>query len=151
MTAVRAPGVWQPSYWSAARGCRCFLPPPALDPSTFLALRSPFRRQFRRSDRTRSNVHSTAPSVRVSILGVSVSFRLVASSNSCGDYCNDATVLVKPNRGTPVSCLCYHLLMGISEDKACYCKADKPKGEPIFSPLKKMKVLKKIKRRIGLG
>lgn len=41
--------------------------------------------------------------------------------------------------------------MGISEERNCNCKADKNK-ENILSPLKgKMKVLKKIKKRMGLG
>ena len=45
-----------------------------------------------------------------------------------------------------------NILMGISENKTCTCKADKVKGDEVFSPLKgKMKVLKKIKRRMGLG
>lgn len=45
--------------------------------------------------------------------------------------------------------------MGIKEDSPCNCKAlDKEDKKPntLFSPLKgKMKVLKKIKRRMGLG
>jgi protein neuralized len=42
--------------------------------------------------------------------------------------------------------------MGISENRSCTCKDDKVKGDDIFSPLKgKMKVLKKIKRRMGLA
>ncbi|XP_057665766.1 protein neuralized isoform X1 [Diorhabda carinulata] len=42
--------------------------------------------------------------------------------------------------------------MGIQENKACNCKSVETKGENKFSPLKgKMKVLKKIKRRMGLA
>lgn len=52
--------------------------------------------------------------------------------------------------------------MGISSGNSCHCKADKAdksvtKGEktggtPLLNPLKgKMKVLKKIKRKMGLG
>ncbi|XP_023021319.1 E3 ubiquitin-protein ligase neur isoform X1 [Leptinotarsa decemlineata] len=42
--------------------------------------------------------------------------------------------------------------MGIKENKACHCKAEEQKGDSILSPLKsKMKVLKKIKRRMGLA
>ncbi|CAH1992046.1 unnamed protein product [Acanthoscelides obtectus] len=43
--------------------------------------------------------------------------------------------------------------MGIKETNICRCNADvRPKGDTLFAPLKgKMKVLKKIKRRMGLA
>ncbi|CAG9818269.1 unnamed protein product [Phaedon cochleariae] len=42
--------------------------------------------------------------------------------------------------------------MGIKENEPCDCKGEQKKGDNIFSPLKsKMKVLKKIKRRMGLA
>lgn len=44
--------------------------------------------------------------------------------------------------------------MGISSGNSCHCKVDKPenKGAPLLAPLRgKMKVLKKIKRKMGLG
>lgn len=45
------------------------------------------------------------------------------------------------------------LLMGISSGNSCHCKAETGKGPaPLLAPLRgKMKVLKKIKRKMGLG
>ncbi|KAJ8952958.1 hypothetical protein NQ318_006575 [Aromia moschata] len=55
--------------------------------------------------------------------------------------------------GTDKTCLVIHpTLMGIKDGPACHCNGKDKKGDNLFSPLKsKMKVLKKIKRRMGLA